>query len=136
MIELKTTFSRRELMWFGPLFALFGGMVGGIARWKFGAPEVAQWIWILSAVLIVLYYLLPPLRKWIFTAWIATVFPIGWLLSHVLLGLVFYLVVLPIGLLLRLSGYDALSRRLDPDATSYWIRRERSTDARKYFRQF
>jgi len=136
MIGMKTTFSRRELLWFGPLFALFGGMMSGLALWKFEAPEVAKWIWILSAVVITLYYLLPPLRKPIFIAWMGAVFPIGWVLSHVLLAVVFYLVVFPIGLLMRLFRHDALGRRLDPDSTSYWIKRETHTDPKKYFRQF
>lgn len=136
MIEIKTTFSRRELMWFGPLFALFGGMIGGIAQWKFGAPEVAKWIWIISALVIVLYYAVPPLRKWIYIGWMAVFFPIGWVLSHVLLSVVFYLVVFPIGILVRLFRYDALRRRFDPDAKSYWIKRDTNTDPKKYFRQF
>jgi hypothetical protein len=136
MIDLKTSFSRRELMWFGPLFALFAGMVGGIAWSKFDAPSVARAIWISAAVVIAIYYLVPPLRKGIFIGWMAAVFPIGWILSHVLLSVVFYLVVFPIGLMLRLFRYDALKRRLDPDAASYWIKREAPDDPRKYFRQF
>ena len=89
MIKMKTTFSRREQFWFGPLFALFGSMIGGIALWKFSAPEVAKWIWISSAVIIALYSLIPPLRKWIFMGWLGAVFPIGWVISHLLLGVVF-----------------------------------------------
>lgn len=136
MIELKTSFSRRELLWFGPLFALFGGMIGGIAFWKFEAPAVAKWIWIFSAAVILLSYLVPALRRWFFMAWMSAVFPIGWIISHVLLAAVFYLVVFPIGLLMRLFRYDALGRRFDPDCKSYWKKRETNRDPRKYFRQF
>ncbi|MFT7302989.1 MAG: hypothetical protein ACI8UZ_001827 [Akkermansiaceae bacterium] len=136
MIELKTSFSRRELLWFGPLFALFGAMVGGMALWKFEAPTFAKWIWIVSAVVILLYSLLPPLRKWIFIAWMAAVFPIGWIVSHVLLAAVFYLVVFPIGLLMRCFRYDALGRSFDRDCKSYWKKREANDDSRRYFRQF
>lgn len=136
MVEIKSTFSRRELLWFGPLFALFAGMIGGVARWRFAAPEVAQGIWIFSAALIALYYLVPALRRGIFTGWLAAVFPLGWLLSHVLLAAVFYLVVFPIGFLMKLFRYDALQRRFDRDAESYWIEREPKRDARDYFRQY
>ena len=136
MIEMKTSFSRKELLWFGPLFALFGGMIGGMALWQFEAPAVAKWIWIISAVVIGLYYLVPPLRKWLYMAWLGAVFPIGWIVSHLLLAVVFYLVVFPIGLLMRLLRYDALSRKFDPDCESYWRKREKRTDPRKYFRQF
>ena len=136
MIKMKTTFTRREQFWFGPLFALFGSMIGGFALWKFSAPEVAKWIWIFSAVIIALYYLIPPLRKWIFMGWLGAVFPIGWVISHLLLGIVFYLVVFPIGLMMRMFRYDALGRRFDRDAKSYWKKREARDDPRRYFKQY
>lgn len=136
MIDLKTTFSKRELMWFGPLFALFAGMIGGFVIWKFEAPNVAKWIWMISAGVIVIYYLVPPLRKWLYTGWMAAVFPIGWVISHVLLAAVFYLLVFPIGILMRLLKYDALSRRFDREKKSYWIERKKVADPRKYFRQY
>ena len=41
-------------------------------------------------------------------------------MTRVLLTLVFALVMLPIGLVLRLVGKDLLDRRLDPAADSYW----------------
>jgi hypothetical protein len=44
--------------------------------------------------------------------------------SPLILGLMFYLVITPIGLLLRLAGKDPLRLRPDPASTSYWIRRE------------
>ena len=136
MIELKTTFTRRELLWFGPLFALFAGMIGALALWRFEAPQVARGIWIFAAVVVLLYYLAPPLRRWIFIGWMALVFPLGFVLSHLILTAVFYLVVFPIGMLVRLFRYDALKRRADPGVSSYWIKRESRPDARSYFRQF
>ncbi len=136
MIAFKKNFSRRELLWFGPLFALFAGMVGGIVHWRFDAPQLAAWIGMIAGMVIVLHYLVPPLRRVIFMAWLGAVFPIGWLLSHALLGIVFYLVVFPIGLLLRLFRHDPLTRWLDQRVTSYWIARQPSSDPRKYFRQY
>lgn len=136
MIQLKTTFTKRELIWFGPLFALFGGLIGALAFWKFEAPGIAQAIWISTAATIVLYNLIPPLRKPIYTGWLALVFPIGWIVSHLLLTIVFYLVVFPIGLLMRLLRYDALGRTFSPEAKSYWIKRSANSDPAKYFRQF
>jgi len=136
MIEFKKSFSRSELLWFGPLFAAFAGLVGWVAIHHFDAPKVATWIWASAAAVIVIYYLIPPLRRAIFVAWLAAVFPIGWVISHVLLSMVFYLLVLPIGLMLRLFRYDALQRRFDHDAVSYWIKRGPPADAKRYFRQF
>ena len=135
MIAFKNTFSRRELLWFGPLFALFAGLVAAMAWWKFGAPRFAQGAGIVAAVIILVYYLLPPLRRLIFMAWLGAVYPLGWTLSHLLLAVVFYLVVLPIGLLLRLFRYDALRRRFEPGTPSYWIRRGPPRGPESYFRQ-
>ena len=136
MIGLKTEFSRKELLWFGPLFSLFGGIIGWFARWRFEAPVVAEWIWIVAGVIILGYYHVPPLRRGIFIGWLALVFPIGWVVSHFLLALVFYLLVFPIGLMMRLCRYDGLKRRLDPETKSYWIKRQSSKDPQDYFRQF
>tara|TARA_Y100000814_G_scaffold279221_2_gene241654 strand:+ start:233 stop:643 length:411 start_codon:yes stop_codon:yes gene_type:complete len=135
MISLKHTFSRRELLWFGPLFAAFAGLIAVLAWWKFEAPQVAKWSGIFAASTIVVYYLAPPLRRPIYIAWLGAVFPVGWIISHILLGIVFYLVVFPIGMLLRLFRYDALQRRFSPASRSYWIERDPRKDPATYFRQ-
>lgn len=136
MIERKKSFTRGELLWFGPLFALFAAMLCGIAIRKFDAPRVAMGIGVVALAVIVIYYVVPSLRRPLFAAWLATVFPIGWLLSHFLLALVFYLVVLPIGLFLKLFRYDPLRRSFDRQAASYWIRRALPSEPKRYFQQF
>ena len=62
--------------------------------------------------------------------------PIGWVVSHLLLGFVYYGVMTPIGLIMRLVGYDPMNRKLDLEAKSYWTKRESSEDKQRYFRQF
>ncbi len=61
--------------------------------------------------------------------------PIGWVLSHALLAAVFYGVVLPVGLAMRLAGRDPMTRRLDRAAASYWVGRERVDGSERYFKQ-
>lgn len=46
------------------------------------------------------------------------------IVSPVALGIVFYLTVLPTGIILRLLGKDPLRLRMDPTAESYWIKRD------------
>ncbi|MGI9239766.1 MAG: SxtJ family membrane protein [Verrucomicrobiales bacterium] len=136
MIELKKSFTQGELRWFGPLFGIFAGLLGWIALQKFDAPAVANGIWLSALGVIGTYYLVPAWRRPIFTAWLALVFPLGWLLSHLLLSLVFYCVVFPIGLMLRVFRYDPLRRRLDPTAVSYWLKRDPPAAPKRYFRQY
>lgn len=62
-------------------------------------------------------------------------FPIGYVVSHVLLAAMYYLVLLPIGLLLRCCGHDPLERKWDPDASSYWQERTPPAKPDRYFDQ-
>jgi hypothetical protein len=57
--------------------------------------------------------------------------------SPIILGVMFYLVITPIGLLMRLTGKDLLRLKFDPDCPSYWIRREPpGPDKNSLHRQF
>src|SRR3972149_7215658 len=47
---------------------------------------------------------------------------LAWVNTRLVLGLVYFLVMTPIGLLMRLAGRDPLDRRLG-DRPSYWIAR-------------
>ena len=136
MLEIKKNFSDRELLWFGPLLALFVAVVGAILIGRFDLTAAACVLWCATAVVIMLYYLLPSIRLPTYRAWLYAVFPIGWIVSHVLLGLIYYVVLTPIGLLMRVSGYDPMNRRFDSTANTYWIDRDPEVDPRRYFRQF
>jgi hypothetical protein len=46
------------------------------------------------------------------------------IISPVVLGLLFYSTVLPVGLLMRAFGKDPMRLRPDPAADSYWVSRE------------
>ena len=62
---------------------------------------------------------------------------VTWLTTRLILALTYYLVITPIGLLLRLFGKDALQRKIDPGADSYWIEREpEPLDRERYKKQF
>jgi len=63
-------------------------------------------------------------------------FPIGFVISHVVLALVYYLVFTPIGLIMRLLGKDLMHRKIDPDANTYWTEHPQTTDMRRYHRQY
>jgi hypothetical protein len=65
-----------------------------------------------------------PVLKPLYTVWMLFAFALGWVNTRLLLGAFFYLVVTPIGLLLRLTGKDLLDEKIDPSAKSYWIKRK------------
>lgn len=136
LVAVKTEFSRRELLWFGPLFALFVGLICYCFVWSNFSPSVTYVICGLAATLILIYYGIPPFRRPIYLGWMYSVLPIGFVISHVLLALVYFLMFTPVGLLMKLVGYDPMHRKFDREVTSYWIRRGDSYDSQRYFRQF
>ncbi len=60
--------------------------------------------------------ILKPLQK----AWMTLAILMGWFMTRVLMGILFFLAITPIGLILRLTGKDLLDQKLEPDAKSYW----------------
>lgn len=66
----------------------------------------------------------------------AVTYPIGYVVSHLVMAGVFFGVITPLALFFRLTGRDALKRRFEPDRKSYWEEREATTDVARYFRQF
>jgi hypothetical protein len=79
--------------------------------------------------------LYPEILRPVFVGWMILVFPIGWAVSHLLLGLLFFGVFTPVGLLLRTLGKDSL-RLQRGNATSSWQDRTQETDLKRYFRQY
>jgi hypothetical protein len=51
-------------------------------------------------------------------------FALAWVNTRLILGVFFYLVLTPSGLVMRLLGKDPLRRRIERSAKSYWIRKE------------
>lgn len=136
MIELKTDPTPRELRQFAGLWFPAFGLVVASLLWKAGWTQITLG-WIGVVALIALAGLVNP--RWIkpvFVGLIYLTFPIGWVVSHVLMIGVFYLILVPTGLIMRLIGYDPLRRRLDREAETYWIERPEPSSPKRYFRQF
>jgi hypothetical protein len=127
--------TRGELRWFGLLLLAVFTMIAGLVHWRLAAPRATCALLGVGAALALLYYSLPPLRRPLYLGWMHLVSPIGWLVSHAMLGLVYFGVISPIGVAMRLFGRDKLERRLVPSAASYWTQRPREIDPSRYFRQ-
>ena len=128
MIEINKDPSKNELRWFGLLFAAFCGVLGLMIWWQFDALHVSKVLWIIGPAVAVIFYAVPPLRKPIYLGFIYLTFPIGLVLSNILMGITYYLVLTPTGLLVRLFRGDPMTRKLDKQATTYWIQRKPVTD--------
>jgi hypothetical protein len=137
IVQINTSPTRRQLNQFGFIWLGFLALFGVIAYFKFNSPEIARFLWIAAVVVPVVGWLVPAFMRLVFLGLSYLAWPIGFVVSHVVLAVVYYLVLAPIGLLTRLFGYDSMKRRFDPDAESYWIERSpEAVDPKRYFRQF
>jgi hypothetical protein len=136
MIEINKNPSKKELAWFGLLCLGFFGLIGLSVLHKTHSLRPAVVIWSAAAVGVAIYYAVPPLRKPIYLGWVYAVYPIGWVMSHVLLAVVFFGVFAPVGLLMRLISRASLGLKLDRSASTYWSAHDPGTDPDRYFQQF
>ncbi|MDP8235245.1 MAG: SxtJ family membrane protein, partial [Candidatus Erginobacter occultus] len=73
----------------------------------------------------------------VYVGWMYFTRVVAFLLTTLVLGLVFYIGVTGVGLLMRLLGKNPLDRKLDKSASSYWIKHQPyKFDPRHYERQF
>jgi hypothetical protein len=63
-------------------------------------------------------------------------FPIGFVLSYVIMGALYFLIIGPIAVALRLAGRDPMRRARDPQAASYWTPARPARDKESYFHQY
>ena len=136
MIPINRNPGARDLRTFGVLLVVFTALVGGVALWRTGSMTVPVFIWCAGGFLALVYHLVPALRRPVYVGWMYAAFPIGWTVSHLLMALIYFGVVTPIGLALRAFGRDPLARRFDPAARTYWSRHTPGRDVERYFKQF
>jgi hypothetical protein len=78
----------------------------------------------------------PSAVRWVYTAAMVAAFPIGWVVSQVMLAGIFYLVFTPVAIVFALMRRDGLRLRRPPEsAPSLWATKPRPADARGYLRQ-
>ena len=121
------------LRWFAVIWLVWFAALAGAALFRGNEPAALA----LSAVALLvgpLGLVRPTAVRPVFVGALILTFPVGWVVSHLLLGAVFYCVFTPLGLFFRLIGRDALGRRFRPDLASYWSPKSTPDDIRSYFR--
>ena len=122
--------SRQTDRAFGLTFATVFGVIAGVGWLVFDA--VLYWALAVSAVFLVIALALPGMLLPFNRLWAVFAHRLGHVNNYVLLGLFFYLIVCPAGLLLRLLGWDPMHRVLRPKAHTYWAPVGRHTDAETF----
>ena len=128
--------SDRMLRQFAGLWIVF---LAGMAAWQefhHGRHTVALVLAILSVTVGPVGVAWPRAIKPIFVGWMTLAYPIGWTVSRVVLGTIFFVLFTPIAWIFRMMGRDELGLTKQPQAVTYWRAKPQAADKARYLRQF
>lgn len=110
----------RDLRQFG---LLVGGVFAVIGLWPvvFRSESPRLWATILGSLLIVLGAIVPQSLKQAYKGWMKVGHVLGSINTKIILGIIYYLLITPMGLVMRLMGKDPMHRALAQDTDTYRI---------------
>lgn len=133
--EIKNIKSeKKDLRNFGFVMAVFFGLLGAWFLWK--ERDSYLYMFIIAAFFLLGGLAFPIILKPLQKAWMLFAVLMGWLMTRVVLGILFYVIFTPMGLIARLFGKDFLNMKLDRNATTYWIEKKVEPGERNYEHQF
>jgi hypothetical protein len=118
---------KRELRHFGLLMgALIALLFGALLPWLWGFGH-ALWPWLVGGAFVLWAALAPWMLAPVYRIWMKIGAVLGWVNTRLILGVVFYFLFTPIGLIMRLFRHDAMARKFEPRADSYRLK-SKTTD--------
>jgi hypothetical protein len=114
---------------------VLGMMLAPLSLWK-GNLRLAVGLWLIAVAGRLVGLVRPQAMRPVFVGMTLATWPIGWVVSNLLLAIVYYGVVTPIGWVRGRFGGRDFSGRPDASADSYWVARPHNDDLRRYFWQF
>jgi Saxitoxin biosynthesis operon protein SxtJ len=120
---MQNEITKNQLRSFG---LTVGGIFAGIGVWPLliHSAEPRWWSLIIAGALLLPAAIYPHSLVWPYKGWMALGHVMGWINTRIILGIVFYLVVTPIGIFRRWLGKDPMGQHLRPDVDSYRMVRE------------
>ncbi|MDD5327725.1 MAG: hypothetical protein PHY02_07925 [Phycisphaerae bacterium] len=137
LVEINWNPNRKDLRGFA-IAALVASAVVSLLLYVFKGLAV-QWGVIIFAVGFIVFlssFICPKITRMVYLGLILVTFPIGYVISFILLATFYFLLLMPLGLFFRLIGRDALCRKFDLNAKSYWLSRQSPKKLDRYFHQF
>jgi predicted acyltransferase len=113
---------KKELRKFAITISVALGVFGGLVLWRKGQAGL-----ILLAIGVVIFLaglVWPKSLALLHKAWMALALALGFIMSHIILALVYYVVLTPIGFIMKIVRRDPLELSFDRNAESYWIKRQ------------
>jgi len=120
---------------FGITMGIILSIIGFFLLWK--KNNNYNYILFLAAAFFITGLILPSILSPIYKAWMALAVVMNFIMTRVIMAVIFYLIVTPTGLIAFLTGKKFLDMKIDKSAKSYWIIREKTNKLKSdYERQF
>ena len=134
--EIKNIKSEKsDLRKFGITIGVILLIIAGFLFWK--EKESFQILLTFGVTLCILGIAIPFILKPIYWVWMIFATILGWIMTRVILSLLFYIIVTPIGLIPRFFGKQFLELRWDKSKESYWnFRTNEHLQNKNYEKQF
>jgi len=126
----------RMLRQFSLLWIIFLGAIAGLQEFYYDRPIVAGILALLAVTVGPLGLAWPATIRPIFIGWMALAYPIGWVVSRVILGILFFGMFAPVALIFRIIGRDAMGLKRQSRAATYWRPKPQARSSAQYLRQF
>ena len=142
LVEIQWKPDDKTLREFSEFWMFFLGMVAAplafleIGWFAFGGRPLAIALWLLAVGGRLVGAFRPAWLRPLFVGMSLVALPIGWTVSHLALAIVYFGVFTPVALVFRLMGRDALKRKLDRQAATYWEAYNPNQGRKRYLRQF
>ena len=128
--------NKKELRQFSQIMAIMLVVLFGlILPWLFGKAW-PLWPWILAALFFVLGLIIPITLRPIYWLWMKFGLIMGWINTRLILGIVYFLFITPLGWLLKLFGKDLIGVKLSAESSTYRVQREEPIEPEHMERPF
>ncbi len=114
---------------FGVVFAIFFSLIGMYP--VLNAEGVHWWALIVALILLYLAFFAPARLSIPNKLWFKLGLLLGAIVAPIVMALVYFIVVTPTGLIVKLFGKDLLRQKLDKGSKSYWIKRTQAVGSMK-----
>lgn len=111
---------KKELRNFG---LIVGGLFALIGVWPLirHGETLRVWALVLASFLVPLGLLMPTVLRPIFKVWMKVGHVMGWVNTRIILGILYFGLITPMGMVMRLFGWDSMRRALLQDVETYRI---------------
>lgn len=107
---------------FGITMGIILAVMGFYLLWK--GKNYVEYIFSLAAAFFILGLVIPSALKFVYKAWIVMSVIMGFIMTRVIMVIIFYMIVTPVGFVASIIGKNFLDVKIDKTAKSYWIVRE------------